>query len=48
MFLVVCYLNFDYAQVLWTTDKGKRWCIYAIIMQILGALLIRKIVNIKV
>jgi tight adherence protein B len=48
MFLVVCYLNYDYAQTLWTTDKGKKWCTYAIIMQILGALLIRKIVNIKV
>jgi tight adherence protein B len=38
----------DYVEPLWTTDLGKKMSIMAIIAQILGALVIRKIVNIKV
>jgi tight adherence protein B len=38
----------DYIEPLWTTDLGKKMSIAAIIAQILGALVIRKIVNIKV
>lgn len=38
----------DYVEVLWTTDLGKKMSIAAIIGQIIGALVIRKIVNIKV
>ena len=38
----------DYVQSLWTTDLGKKMSVFAIIAQILGALVIRKIVNIKV
>jgi tight adherence protein B len=38
----------DYVEALWTTDLGKKMSIFAIIAQILGALVIRKIVNIKV
>jgi tight adherence protein B len=38
----------DYVEPLWTTDLGKKMSIAAIIAQILGALVIRKIVNIKV
>jgi tight adherence protein B len=38
----------DYVEPLWTTDLGKKMSIFAIIAQILGALVIRKIVNIKV
>jgi tight adherence protein B len=38
----------DYVEVLWTTDLGKKMSIGAIIAQILGAAVIRKIVNIKV
>ena len=38
----------DYVESLWTTDLGKKMSIFAIIAQILGALTIRKIVNIKV
>jgi tight adherence protein B len=48
MLLAVMHLNYDYAQTLWTTKTGQRWCVYALIMQILGAWMIRKIVNIKV
>jgi tight adherence protein B len=38
----------DYVESLWTTDLGKRMSALAIIAQIIGALVIRKIVNIKV
>jgi tight adherence protein B len=38
----------DYVESLWTTDLGKKMSAAAIIAQILGALVIRKIVNIKV
>jgi tight adherence protein B len=38
----------DYVETLWTTDLGKKMSVFAIIAQIVGALVIRKIVNIKV
>jgi tight adherence protein B len=38
----------DYVEPLWTTDLGKKMSAFAIVAQILGALVIRKIVNIKV
>jgi Flp pilus assembly protein TadB len=38
----------DYVEALWTTDLGIKMSIFAIIAQILGAIVIRKIVNIKV
>ncbi len=38
----------DYIEPLWTTDLGKKMSLAAIIAQVLGALVIRKIVNIKV
>jgi tight adherence protein B len=38
----------EYVEPLWTTDLGKKMSVLAIIAQILGALVIRKIVNIKV
>jgi tight adherence protein B len=38
----------DYVETLWTTELGRKMSIFAIIAQILGALVIRKIVNIKV
>ena len=38
----------DYIEALWTTELGKKMSLFAVIAQILGALTIRKIVNIKV
>lgn len=38
----------DYVESLWTTPLGKKMSIVAIIAQVVGALVIRKIVNIKV
>lgn len=38
----------EYISKLWTTELGQQMSLFAIVMQILGALCIRKIVNIKV
>jgi tight adherence protein B len=38
----------DYVESLWTTELGRKMSVAAIIAQIIGALVIRKIVNIKV
>lgn len=38
----------DYVESLWTTPLGQKMSIFAIIAQVVGALVIRKIVNIKV
>lgn len=48
MLIVVMQMNYEYASKLWTTETGRRWSVYALIMQLLGALVIRKIINIKV
>ena len=48
LFLVVYKMNPDYVMVLFTDPAGKKMLAVAVFMQILGALMIRKIVNIKV
>ncbi len=48
LFLVVYRLNPDYCMVLFTDPMGHQMLIGAVLMQIFGALVIRKIVNIKV
>ncbi len=48
LFLAVYQLNPDYIMVLFTDPMGKQMLAVAIFLQILGALTIRKIVNIKV
>jgi tight adherence protein B len=48
LFLVVWYLNPAYSMMLFTDPLGKKMLVGAIILQILGALCIRKIVNIEV
>ena len=48
LFLAVYQLNPDYIKVLFTDPLGKKMLAVAIFMQIVGALVIRKIVNIKV
>ncbi|MBL8825365.1 MAG: type II secretion system F family protein [Planctomycetaceae bacterium] len=48
LFLAVYRLNPDYCMVLFTDPMGKQLLGGAIVMQIFGALVIRKIVNIKV
>jgi tight adherence protein B len=48
MFAFMLNAKPDYVELLWTTDLGRRMSVFALIAQIVGALVIRKIVNIKV
>jgi tight adherence protein B len=48
LFLAVYQLNPEYIMTLFTDPLGKKMLAAAVIMQILGALCIRKIINIKV
>jgi tight adherence protein B len=48
MFGFMLHLKPDYVEALWTTERGRTWSAMAIVAQIIGALVIRKIVNIKV
>jgi len=48
LFVVMYRLNHDYLVVLFTDPMGKKMLVGAVILQILGALVIRKIVDIKV
>ena len=48
LFLVMLYINYDYAMVLFRDDDGKKLLAFALVMQLIGALFIRKIINIKV
>lgn len=48
LFLVMLHIKPDYVQALWTDPLGIKMSIFGIIMQILGAAVIKKIVDIKV
>jgi tight adherence protein B len=48
LFLAVYYLNPDYCMVLFTDPMGQKMMAGAVFLQIVGALVIKKIVNIKV
>lgn len=48
IFFAVLYLNPDYVMLLFTTDLGKKMIGLGIVMQILGAITINKIIDIKV
>ena len=48
LFATVWYLNPEYVMVLFTDPMGKKMLFGGVVLQILGALVIRKIVNIKV
>lgn len=48
LFVVMWYLNPGYAMTLFTDPMGIKMLVGALIMQVFGALVIRKIVNIKV
>jgi len=48
LFVTVYYLNPEYIMVLFTDELGKKMLVSTIVVQLLGALVIRKIVNIKV
>jgi tight adherence protein B len=48
LFMAVYRLNPDYVMMLFNDPMGKKMLAVAVIMQVLGALVIRKIINIKV
>ena len=48
LFMAVYSLNPDYVTLLFTDPFGRKMVAGAIVMQIIGALVIKKIVNIKV
>jgi len=48
IFIAVYYLNTDYVMLLFTTEMGKQMVAGGIVMQILGAICIKKIIDIKV
>jgi tight adherence protein B len=48
LFIVVYRMNPDYLMLLFTDELGKKMLVGGIVSQLLGALLIRKIVNIRV
>lgn len=48
LFLVVYYMNPDYVMMLFTEPLGKQMLAYAIVMQLIGAIVIKKIVNIRI
>ncbi|MFK7737813.1 MAG: type II secretion system F family protein [Pirellulaceae bacterium] len=48
LMLTMLYLNYDYAMVLFRDPTGRKLMGVAILMQFVGALVIRKIINVKV
>lgn len=48
IFVAVYYLNQDYVMLLFTDPLGKKMVAFGIVMQILGAIAIKKIIDIKV
>ncbi|MCS7046914.1 MAG: type II secretion system F family protein [Gemmataceae bacterium] len=48
LFLVMLHIQPDYVERLWTHELGIKMSVFALIMQLVGAVVIRKIVNIKV
>ena len=48
IFIAVYCLNPDYVMLLFTTDLGKKMVAFGVVMQIVGAICIKKIIDIKV
>lgn len=48
LFLMMLNIKYDYIEKLWTNELGIKMSVVALIMQLLGAVVIRHIVNIKV
>ena len=48
LFITMLYLNYDYAMVLFRDPDGRKLMAGALVAQLVGALVIRKIINIKV
>ncbi len=48
LFFAVYYLNPDYCMLLFTEELGRKMIAVAVVLQVLGAVCIKKIVNIKI
>src|ERR1019366_4282875 len=48
LFLIMLHIKYDYVEKLWTHPLGIKMSLASLVMQLVGALVIRKIVNIKV
>ena len=48
LFLIMLHIKYDYVEKLWTHPLGVKMAVTALVMQVIGALVIRHIVNIKV
>jgi tight adherence protein B len=48
IFIMMLYIKPDYVERLWTHELGIKMSIFALVAQLIGALVIKKIVNIKV
>ena len=48
LFFAVYYLNPDYVMLLFNRELGRQMITAAVVMQIIGAIIIKKIVDIKV
>jgi tight adherence protein B len=48
LFLVMLKLNYDYVMLLFEDPMGQKMLMFAIVMQLIGAIVIKKIVSIKV
>ena len=48
IFIAVYYLNQEYVMLLFTTPLGKKMVAFGVVMQIVGAICIKKIIDIKV
>jgi tight adherence protein B len=48
LFITMLYIKPDYVERLWTHELGIKMSVFALIAQLVGALVIKKIVNIKV
>jgi tight adherence protein B len=48
LFFAVYYLNPDYVMLLFTDPKGRKMIAIAVVLQVLGAITIKKIINIKI
>jgi tight adherence protein B len=48
LFVMMLHLKPDYISLLWTDPIGIKMCIFGVITQVLGAIVIKKIIDIKV
>jgi tight adherence protein B len=48
LFMLMLHMKPDYVQMLWTDPLGIKMSIFALVLQLVGAIVIKKIINIKV